>query len=73
MDAYTLVNLSAGIENESWSLGLFINNAFDERAEIDITDPGYGTGVPGYVPPGTIWTTMVNRPRSYGIRFSQRF
>ena len=73
MDAYTLVNLSAGIENESWSLGLFINNAFDERAEIDITDPGYGTGVPGYVPPGTIWTTMINRPRSYGIRFSQRF
>jgi len=73
MDAYTLVNLSAGIEKESWSLGLFINNAFDERAEIDISDPGYGTGIPGYVPPGTAWTTMTNRPRSYGIRFSQRF
>lgn len=49
MDAYTLVHLSAGIENESWSLGLYINNAFDERAEIDIADPGYGTSIPGYV------------------------
>ena len=73
MDAYTLVHLSAGIENESWSLGLYISNAFDERAEIDIGDPGYGTGIPGYVPPGTAWTTMTNRPRSYSIRFSQRF
>lgn len=73
MDAYTLLHLSAGIENESWSLGLFINNATDERAEIDIFDPGYGTAIPGYVPPGHAWTTMTNRPRSYGIRFSQRF
>jgi len=73
MDAYTLVNLSAGIEEESWSLGLFVNNVFDERAEIDIADPGYGTEIPGYVPPGTAWTTSTNRPRSYGVRFSQRF
>ena len=73
MDAYTLLHLSAGIENESWSLGFFINNATDERAEIDIFDPGYGTAIPGYVPPGHAWTTMTNRPRSYGIRFSQRF
>jgi len=73
MGAYTLVNLSAGIEKESWSLGLFVSNAFDERAEIDIADPGYGTGIPGYAPPGTAWTTMTNRPRSFGIRFSQRF
>jgi outer membrane receptor protein involved in Fe transport len=73
MDAYTLLHLSAGIENESWSLGFFINNATDERAEIDIFDPGYGTAIPGYVPPGHAWTTTTNRPRSYGVRFSQRF
>lgn len=73
MGAYTLVNLSAGIEDESWSLGLFLNNIFDERAQIDIGDPGYGTGIPGYAPPGNAWTTMTNRPRSYGLRFSQRF
>ena len=73
MDTYSLTHLSAGIENESWSLGLFISNAFDERAEIDRADPGYGTSIPGYVPPGTAWTTNTNRPRSYGVRFSQRF
>ena len=73
MDAYSLTHLSAGIEEEMWSLGFFISNAFDERAEIDISDPGYGTGVPGYAPPGTAWTTMVNRPRTYGVRFTQRF
>ena len=73
MGAYTLLNLSAGIEKDSWSLGLFIRNALDERAEIDFADPGYGTGIPGYAPPGTAWTTGVNRPRSYGIRFTQRF
>jgi len=67
MDAYSLVNLSAGIEKESWSLVLFIANATDERAEIDISDPGYGAA------PGEAWTTNTNRPRSYGIRFSQRF
>ncbi len=73
MSAYTLVNLSAGVARDSWSVGLFINNVTDERAEIDIADPGYGTGIPGYVPPGTAWTTMTNRPRSYGLRFSQGF
>jgi outer membrane receptor protein involved in Fe transport len=73
MDAYSLVNLSAGIEEESWTLSAYINNAFDERAELDIGDPGYG-GLPNLQrPPGHAWTTSTNRPRSYGIRFSQRF
>jgi len=73
MDAYSLANISGGIEKDNWTATLYVNNLFDERAQIDIADPGYGTGIPGYVPPGTAWTTMTNRPRSYGIRFSQRF
>jgi outer membrane receptor protein involved in Fe transport len=73
MDAYSLANLSAGIERENWTASFYVNNVTDERAEIDIADPGYGTGVPTYAPPGTAWTTLPNRPRSYGIRFSQRF
>jgi len=73
MDDYTLVNLSAGIEKDNWTLTFFINNAFDERAEIDIVDPGYG-GLPNLQrPPGHAWTTVTNRPRSFGIRFGQRF
>ena len=73
MDAYSLVHLSAGIDADSWTLGLFISNAFDERAVIDINDPGYGGLANLQRPPGHAWTTMTNRPRSYGIRFSQRF
>jgi outer membrane receptor protein involved in Fe transport len=64
-EAYTLVNLAAGIDRESWSLDLFINNVTDERAQIDRYDPGY---------PSLIDTrTVTNRPRSIGIRFGQRF
>jgi iron complex outermembrane receptor protein len=73
MDSYTLVNLSAGVEKENWTLTFFVNNLFDERAEIDIFDPGYG-GLPNLErPPGHAWTTITNRPRTFGIRFGQRF
>jgi outer membrane receptor protein involved in Fe transport len=64
-DAYTLVNLSTGIETETWSLDLFVSNLTDERAQIDRYDPGY---------PSLIDTrTVTNRPRSIGIRFGQKF
>jgi len=73
MDAYTLANVSAGIEKNNWALSFFINNLFDERAQVDIEDPGYG-GLPNLQrPPGHKWTETTNRPRSFGIRFSQRF
>ena len=74
MGSYTLVNISGGIEKDNWTLSLFVNNLFDERADLAIKDPGYGNDVPGYNhPPGHNWTTGVNRPRSFGIRFGQRF
>jgi outer membrane receptor protein involved in Fe transport len=73
MDAYTLVNLSAGIDWDHWSAALYVKNVFDERAEIDIADPGYG-GLPNLQrPPGHVWTTQTNRPRSYGVSFAYRF
>jgi len=73
MDAYTLVNLSGGINRENWSAVLYVNNLFDERAEIDIEDPGYGNQLVLQRPPGHKWTITPNRPRSYGVRFSYRF
>jgi outer membrane receptor protein involved in Fe transport len=73
MDAYTLVNLSAGIENENWKLSLFVSNVFDERADIDIADPGYGGISNLQRPPGHVWTTQTNRPTSYGVQYSYRF
>ncbi len=73
MSSYTLANLSAGIEQSNWTLTFYINNLFDERPEIDISDPGYGglSNLPR--PPGHVWTTQTTRPRSFGIRFGQRF
>jgi outer membrane receptor protein involved in Fe transport len=74
MSSYTLVNLSTGIEKDNWTLSLYVNNLFDERAQIDIEDPGYGgLGVGPSRPPGHAWTTATNRPRSIGIRYGQRF
>jgi len=64
-DAYTLVNLSTGIETDTWSLDLFINNVTDERAQIDRFDPGYASL--------RDTRTVTNRPRSIGIRFGQKF
>ena len=63
--AYTIVNLSAGIQRDDWNFDLFINNATDERATIDFIDPSYG---------GALDTrTVTNRPRSIGVRFGKRF
>ena len=74
MDSYFLANLSAGIEKGKWTASVFVNNVLDERAQISIVDPGYYLTAPGYnLPPGFGWTTVVNRPRSFGLRFGYRF
>jgi outer membrane receptor protein involved in Fe transport len=64
-DAYTLVNLSAGIENDNWTLDLFVNNATDERAQISVYEPSYPSALDS--------RTVTNRPRTIGIRFGQKF
>ncbi|MCH8214707.1 MAG: TonB-dependent receptor, partial [Proteobacteria bacterium] len=33
MDAYSLANISAGIEKENWTATLYVNNLFDERPD----------------------------------------
>ncbi len=73
MGDYTLVNLSAGIEEDDWTLTFYVNNLFDERAEIDIEDPGYVVPPGLQRPPGHKWTTVPNRPRHFGVRYSKRF
>jgi outer membrane receptor protein involved in Fe transport len=73
MDAYSLVNLSAGVEGESWTLSVYARNVFDERVTLDVADPGYGGLSNLQRPPGHAWTTSTNRPASYGVRYSYRF
>ncbi|HLF30841.1 MAG TPA: TonB-dependent receptor [Xanthomonadales bacterium] len=67
MDSYTVLNLSAGVERDNWSVTLYANNVTDERGLVDLSNPGYG------VPPGLDWTENMIRPRNFGIRWSQRF
>jgi len=73
MGDYTLVNLSGGIEKDNWSAAVYVKNAFDERAEIEFNDPGYGNTNVLQRPPGHVWTEGTNRPRHYGVSFSYRF
>ncbi len=68
--AYTLVHLAAGIETDTWSLDLFINNATDERAQIVRYDANY------FDPFGEVFqdpAMSVNRPRTIGIAYGRRF
>ena len=66
--AYTIVDFTAGLERDSYSVELFVNNAFDERAQLDrwAQCSADVCGVEGTY----ITTTM---PRTIGIRFGQRF
>jgi hypothetical protein len=52
------VNLAVGLNKDQWGAELFINNAFDERAQININ--------------AADWTPSVttNRPLTVGLRFS---
>ena len=73
MKAYSLVNLSAGIEGDNWTAALYVKNVFDERAELEINDPGYGGLSNLERPPGHVWSVGTNRPRHYGVSFSYRY
>jgi hypothetical protein len=69
-NSYTLVNLSTGVQGESWSLDLFIDNATDERAEISRNHGNY------FDPIGNLFydtNLTVNRPRSLGLRYGYRW
>ena len=68
--AYTILNLAAGIDQEEWAVDLFIDNATDERAQIVRYNAGY------FDPFDTVFqdtSITVNRPRSWGLRYTRRF
>jgi len=73
---YTIVNLSAGVSGDRWSLELFANNAFDEKGQVDrwaqcdalvcgVGGTGNTTGNGIYITP--------TAPRTIGIKFGQKF
>jgi iron complex outermembrane recepter protein len=67
LDAYTLVDLSAGVKRGNWALDFFLKNAGDERAELGkFSECATLTcGVQPY--------TISARPRTFGVRFSREF
>ena len=75
--AYNTLDLSAGFHKDSWTLDVYVNNAFDKRAQIfkyaecaEATCAAHGV-VPQY-PNGQVYT-VTNQPRTIGVRFSQEF
>jgi len=73
-DAYNIGDFSLGLEADSWTVALFVNNLTDERAHYD-TDTGHFEWAMGNTVDGTEHTSRVwtNRPREYGIRFTKRW
>ena len=66
--AYTLADLSFGIDKGSWHAGLYVNNVFDKRAVLDRfaqCDVATCGSVAIYSVP--------NQPRTIGVKFGQRF
>ena len=67
LDAYTTVDLSAGIKRNNWTFDFFIKNAFNEEPELT-RFAQCATDTCGFQP-----YTVHGAPRSFGIRFSQEF
>jgi outer membrane receptor protein involved in Fe transport len=59
--AYTLVNVRVGLDGETWSAALYVNNATNEYAEEFYNDRWAQTRL------------SVNQPRKIGVSFRKRF
>ena len=57
-EAYSIVNLAAGVRNDQWTAELFVDNAFDENAQVYIDSQQFTPHV------------VTNRPRTIGLRLS---
>jgi hypothetical protein len=57
-ESYSIVNVAGGFTKDQWGVELFVNNLFDENAQLNIN--------------AADWTPSVttNRPRTIGLRFS---
>ncbi|MEO6154753.1 MAG: TonB-dependent receptor [Thermomonas sp.] len=67
LDAYTLTDFSVGWRKNSWSVDVFLKNAFDTRAEFARFSEcaALTCGAESY--------TVFAQPRTLGVRFSREF
>jgi outer membrane receptor protein involved in Fe transport len=66
-DAYTIADLSAGFARNNFSVEVYVNNVSDERADL-YKYAQCATGVCGTNP-----YIITNQPRTYGVKFGQKF
>ncbi len=66
-DAYSLVDLSFGVEKDRWSAEMFVKNVFDENAAL------YSYAECTVDVCGGIVYSVMTRPRTIGLKFSQKF
>lgn len=64
LDPYTVVNLNAGVQNESWGLTFFVNNAFDENANLGFDRERGGRARLAF---------HTNQPRTVGVTVRRNF
>ena len=60
-EAYSVMNLSVGMEREDWSAQVFVNNLTDERGSVWINAVTWDQRV------------TINQPRSLGVSFTRSF
>lgn len=64
MDAYTIANVSVGIETGSWTATLYIRNVTDENADLSFNRERGGRARLAF---------FTNRPRTIGVNFRKGF
>ncbi len=64
LDAYTVVNLSAGLIKNNWEAVLYVNNVTDENANLSFDRERGGRARLSY---------RTNQPRTIGLTFRMRF
>lgn len=66
-ESYVITDLSAGFRKDTYTIELYLNNAFDERAQI------YKYAVCATETCGVNPYVFTNRPRTVGVKFGQEF
>jgi len=59
--SYNIANLRTGVNNGGWGVDLYVNNLFDELADLYVNSRPYEVA------------TAINRPRNYGVKYWMRF
>ena len=62
MESYSIVNLRVGVISDKWQASLFVDNLFDERAQVNVVENI-----------AEVYSVFTNRPRTVGISFQTQY